>query len=185
MLFETILCIDGIAQNIDMHEGRMKNSTGKEFCLSFLTPPQNGIFRCKLIYDNDIISVEYAPYVRRPIKTLKIIFSDISYRVKSTDRAALDKLFAKKGDADDVLIVKNGLVTDISIANIAFLSDGQWITPNNPLLEGTMRQKLLNNGFLTKGDVQISDIDRFDDIAIMNSLRGFEPLGTVKEVIRF
>ncbi len=185
MLFETILCIDGAIQNIDMHEKRMEKSSGKKFSLSFLSPPKNGVFRCKVLYDSEIVSVEFAPYIKRPIKTLKVVFSDISYQVKSTDRDGLNELFLKKGGADDVLIVKNNLVTDTTITNVAFLLNDKWITPKHPLLEGTMRERLLNSGFLVKRDIQISDINHFEKIAIMNALRGFEPLGSIKEVVRF
>ncbi|MGE4398510.1 MAG: aminotransferase class IV [Campylobacterales bacterium] len=185
MLFETVLCLEGVVQNINMHERRMQNSSGIKFDLSFLKPPQSGTYRCKIIYDSDIISAEYIPYTKRIIKTLRIVNSDISYPVKSTDRAGLDALFAARGDADDILIVKNGLTTDTSIANLAFLSHGQWLTPKRPLLRGTMREKLLNDGFLIEADIKISDIDNFDGVAVMNALRGFEPLGNVKDVIRF
>ena len=44
---------------------------------------------------------------------------EADYRYKSADRSLLDRLFALRGAADDVLIVRRGLITDTSIANVA------------------------------------------------------------------
>ncbi len=164
----------------------METHKGIRFDLSFLAPPQEGIYRCKVIYKSEIVSVEFAPYIRREIKTLKPIESDISYPRKFVDRSGIDKLFLQKDDADDILIIKNGLITDTSIANVAFLDkSGRWITPKTPLLHGTMRQKLLEDGFLIEGDIEAQSLMDFEEVAIMNALRGFESLGQVKTAIKF
>jgi len=163
----------------------MRRFGGRDFDLSFLSPP-NGICRCKIIYAEDILSVGFLAYEKKEIKTLKLIESDISYSHKFVDRSDIEKLFALRGEADDVLVVKNGLLADTSIANIALLDkNGRWLTPKAPLLCGTMRQKLLNDGFLSEADIAAADISDFERVAIMNALRGFEPLGRTEEVIRF
>lgn len=163
----------------------MRRFGGKDFDLSFLSP-LSGICRCKVIYAEDILSVEFLAYEKREIKTLKIMESDISYSHKFVDRSDIEKLFALRGEADDMLVVKNGLLTDTSIANIALLDkNGRWLTPQAPLLKGTMRQKLLNDGFLIEDNIELKDLTNFEGIAIMNALRGFEPLGRVEEVVRF
>lgn len=163
----------------------MEKSCGKKYDLSFLKPPADGIYRCKIIYKHDLISVEYAKYERQRIASLALVFSDISYELKLVDRAEIDSLFLQRGDSDDILIIKNGVVTDTSIANVAFLKNGEWFTPARPLLEGTTRERLIVGGFLREANIKVDEIKEFDKIAIMNALRGFEPLGTVKEVIRF
>lgn len=185
MLFETIRCENGVTQNIALHEDRVERSIGKRLDLSFLTPPSDGVYRCKLIYDKEIISAEYLPYVRQKIKTLKIVESDIDYGLKYLDRGAIERLCTQKSDKEDILIVKNGLLTDTSIANIALSKNGVWLTPKNPLLKGTMRQRLLNDGFLQEADISVKEIFDFEVVAVMNALRGFEPLGNTKDVIRF
>jgi len=186
LLFETIRCEHGKALNIGFHEERMRRFGGKHFELSFLSPPAHGIYRCKLIYSEDIASVEYSVYEKKQIMTLKPIESDISYSHKFLDRSGIDALFEKRDKADDILIIKNSYITDTSIANIAFLDmDGNWLTPKTPLLLGTMRQQLINNGFLAEKDIKIEDIGNFTEVAIMNALRGFESLGQVNDVIRF
>ena len=49
---------------------------------------------------------------------------------ESSNRKNLEKLFLKKDDADDIIIVKNNFITDTSIANIALYNGGNWHTPN-------------------------------------------------------
>lgn len=70
----------------------------------------------------------------------------IDYRYKSTDRKELEALYALRGNQDDVLIVRNNLLTDTSIANVALEKEGVWYTPRTPLLKGTKRALLLEQG---------------------------------------
>ncbi len=155
----------------------MFESSGKKFDLSFLRPPISALWRCKLIYAETIISVEFTPYIKREIKSLTLIKSNISYSSKFVDRKELDALFEARGAGDDTLIVKNGLITDTTIANVAFLNDKVWLTPKTPLLKGTMRAKLLEEGFLKQADIEAKNLPLFKTMAIMNALRGFEVLG--------
>ena len=60
----------------------------------------------------------------------------------------LNSLFQIRQDKDDILIVKNGLLTDTSIANIALYDGNDWYTPLHPLLKGTKRAELLDKGVL-------------------------------------
>ena len=55
-----------------------------------------------------------------------------------------NQLIEKRKHADDIIIVKNGLVTDSFYANLAFLKNGIWFTPETPLLLGVQRQFLLS-----------------------------------------
>jgi 4-amino-4-deoxychorismate lyase len=71
------------------------------------------------------------------------------------------------------LIVKNNLLCDTTIANIALLIDNQWLTPSTPLLEGTTRARLLDEGFLSAACLTSKDIQKADKIAIMNAMVGF------------
>lgn len=186
MLFETIRCENGMAQNLRYHEKRMLESSGQEFDLSFLKPPLDGVYRCKLIYKDKIESVEFLQYVKKEIKTLKIVNANIDYSKKFLDRNAIEALSALRDGCDDILIVRDNKITDTSIANVAFLDkDGKWLTPKYPLLKGTMRQKLLDDGFLKEAEVSIDDICEFKKVAVINALRGFEPLGDTHYVIKF
>ena len=70
----------------------------------------------------------------------------ICYSLKLTDRSQINRLLKQKGNYDDILIVKNGFITDTSISNIIFYNGSKWITPAAPLLKGTCRDKLLKEG---------------------------------------
>ena len=41
-----------------------------------------------------------------------------------------------KREQDEILITRNGLLTDTSIANIALFNGKEWHTPKHPLLKG-------------------------------------------------
>lgn len=161
----------------------MRRSTGVKFELSFLSPPCCGIYRCKVVYDREIVSVEYLPYVKKEIKKLKPVESDIEYSKKYLDRSEITELLAFANGVDDIIIVKNGLITDTSIANLALLKNGVWITPKKPLLKGTMREKLLTEGLLKEADIPAKNLAEFEAIAVMNALRGFEPLGNIPDIV--
>ena len=72
-----------------------------------------------------------------------IIDNQINYNSKKLNRINIDTLYAKKALNDEIIIIKNGLVTDTSIANIAILYEGKWLTPKTPLLYGTTRSRYL------------------------------------------
>jgi 4-amino-4-deoxychorismate lyase len=74
---------------------------------------RQGLFKCRVTYGPDIESIEFEPYRKRTVRSLKLVVSDeIEYSFKFKDRSALEALFAQRGDCDDIIIVKNGLVTD-------------------------------------------------------------------------
>ena len=110
-----------------------------------LTPEMNGM-KCRVIYDGSgIKEISYEAYQMRPVHSLQLVYSDdIDYTYKSLDREYLNQLYALRETADDILIVKNELVTDTSIANIALYNGSEWHTPKSPLLKGTQRAFLLD-----------------------------------------
>jgi len=139
-----------------------------------LQPPADApLLRARVLYDADTATVTYHPYIPRPLRRLRLVHADPDYRYKYADRSALDALFAKRAEADDVLIVRDGLLTDTTVANIAFYRDGRWFTPQTPLLPGTVRARLLASGFLTPMDITPKALPRFRYFALMNAMIGF------------
>ncbi|MCW8839105.1 MAG: aminotransferase class IV family protein [Thiovulaceae bacterium] len=143
----------------------------------FIDAPNSGLYRCRLVYtpqDIEYINIEYIEYEKKDIKTLKLVYDDrVDYSLKSTDRLALNKLYDERAEADDILIVKDGYVTDTSIANIAFF-DGTWKTPSTPLLKGTTRQRLLDTGKIQEEDIKVQDIENFSKVALLNAMIDFD-----------
>lgn len=114
------------------------------------------------------------PYTIRPVTSLKLVTSDgLDYTYKSSNRQKLDELFKQKGDADDILIVRDGFLTDTSIANIALWNGEQWETPEAPLLEGTMRASLLGKEIIVPATIRPQDLSRYSLIRLFNAMIGF------------
>jgi len=190
MLVETISVIDGKALHLGYHQERL-NRSQKALFESFVPihlneiikpPSSQGQLKCRVIYAEDLIDVSFSTYHEKEIKSLKIIESDIDYSFKYCNRDELNELYAKREDADDILIVKNGLITDSSFANVAFWDGFKWITPKSPLLKGTTRERLIKNGFLVQRDIYIDEIKKFNSFALMNAMIGFKPIknGTIR-----
>ncbi|MDQ1268165.1 MAG: 4-amino-4-deoxychorismate lyase, partial [Campylobacterota bacterium] len=83
-------------------------------------------------------------------------------------------LYAQRGECDDVLIVKNSLISDTTIANIAFFDSRRWVTPRAPLLKGTTRERLLRDGKIFEADIAINDLEKFSHVALMNAMIDFD-----------
>jgi 4-amino-4-deoxychorismate lyase len=133
--------------------------------------PRDGEFRLRVDYSKDIKSFTCRPLTCREFKEFRIVESDIEYAYKYANRDELDAL---KVDAKEIIIVKNGLLTDTTIANIALHVDGVWLTPKTPLLHGTTRARLIDSGFLMCEDLTIEDLKKAQNFAIMNALIGMK-----------
>jgi 4-amino-4-deoxychorismate lyase len=178
---ETIKSFDGEVFNLYYHQQRYE-SVLKSFGInsfknleSYLNPPKSGLYRCRLTYDLQNIEVSYYKYKKREINSLKLVYDDkINYSKKSTNRDAIDKLFQEKDICDDVLIIRDNLVCDTSIANVAFYKDGLWFTPSKPLLKGTTRQRLLDSEKIIEKDIRVEEIENYSKIALMNAMIDFD-----------
>ena len=179
LLLETIKIEDGQVANIEWHNRRCNKSRLELFKIAkkldlnqFINAPKNGLYRCRILYSQEIKSIEYIPYKPKNITSLKVIKSQIDYSHKYNNREALTRLNQKL--YDEIIIEKNGLLTDTTIANIAFYTGKVWITPQTPLLEGTIRAKLLHKNFLIEKDIKKEDISNFSHFALMNAMIGFQ-----------
>ncbi len=140
-----------------------------------IRPPLSGVYKCRLLYNEKILNISYTLYEKRDIKSLKLIYSQcIEYSQKSASREKLDALFALKENSDDIVIVKNNLISDTSIANIALYKDGIWFTPEKPLLNGTTRQRLLDEGKLQTKNIAVDDLKSYTKVALLNSMIDFD-----------
>ncbi|MEA3418385.1 MAG: aminotransferase class IV [Campylobacterota bacterium] len=189
LLLETIRIEGGSALHLDYHNQRFNHARKTLFSINktmdladFITPPKENsgtLYRCRILYSRKILKVDYIPYTPKIIKKISLINSNISYPFKFADRSELNHLLASSPGSDEVLIVKEGLLADTTIANIAFLEKGKWITPKKPLLEGTTRKRLIDEGFLIPKTIRSDEIDRFDGFALMNAMIGFKILNPI------
>jgi 4-amino-4-deoxychorismate lyase len=133
-------------------------------------------YKLRIRYNHREAVPEIFAYKARKVKHLLLLEQpQISYALKWSDRSELNALYAQKGQADDVLICSQGKVRDSSYANILMLKDGQWFTPDSPLLPGTKRAQLLDQKLIRETSIRVSELDQFEGFQLINALLDFDP----------
>lgn len=136
--------------------------------------PEEGVYKCRIVYpgrERLLEKIDFMEYGKKKIGSISLVESDtIEYSFKSTERAPLDSLLNESG-ADEIIIVKRGLLTDGSAYNI-ILEDYQkrLFTPSEPLLRGTMREELLESGTITPEEITPRMLSGFSHIHFINAL---------------
>ena len=181
-MVETIKVKDGRIFNGKYHTARFNRTRKELFGIGLpvdLTKGINipayvhkGLFKCRIEYDSHIRNIEFIPYEFRTVSTVRMVEAgDLDYSYKYIDRAGLDDLFNKRFGCDDVLIVKEGRITDTFYANIVLKGeDNRWYTPSSYLLPGTKRSSLLDKGLITEVEVTPVSLRRFKELRLINSM---------------
>lgn len=142
------------------------------------------LYKCRIVYGQEIEKIEFLPYQIPHIQSLKLIeVNDLDYSFKYADRQALQNLFLQKGEADDILILKNDLITDSYYCNIIFYDGKDWFTPKTPLLTGTQRAKLLENNIIQTSKITLQDLESFEEARLINAMLDFEDAPRVTNII--
>jgi len=185
LLIESIKLSDGEFHNLSYHEQRMNRSL-KTLCgaqdqfdlyefLDEVERPSAGLYKCRIVYDDQTKDVEFVPYTPKSINSLRIVEHDrIHYEFKYADRKTINRLFDLRQNCDDILIVKRGLVTDSSFSNIVFRKGKRWYTPWSALLKGTMRQNLVERDLVIEEEITKEDIKSFDTFKLINAMVEFD-----------
>lgn len=185
LLIESIKLLDGTFYNLSHHEQRMNRSLKSlcgvhdhvdlEILLSKVDVPTQGLFKCRIVYDDTSREIEFQPYQYKKIKSLRVVEHDrIHYEFKYTDRKLINRLYELRKDCDDILIVRRGFVTDSSYSNIVFRKNNHWVTPWSALLKGTQRQKLLDQNIIQEDDIRLEDISTFQSFKLINAMFEFD-----------
>ncbi len=178
-LFETIRVENGVVQNLVYHQQRV-NRLASHTLIDYiirLDLPRVGTHRLRIDYTpTHIVQHTITPYVPRLINSLRLVVVDdnFQYAHKWNDRSALNRALAQKNDADEILIVRHGLITDTSFSNVLFLDGTRWVTPAEPLLAGTCRARLLNQQRIQTQIIRVQDLERFSHFMIINAMRDFD-----------
>ena len=181
LLFETIKCSDGKLFNMEFHQARFEKSGVEYYGIQshinlkeHIEIPEfakTGLFRCRVTYSTQIEKIEFIPHQYRQIQSLKLVEdNEIDYHFKYADRERLQILFGNRGDCDDIIIVKNGCVTDSFAANLVFFDGVKWWTPDTPLLAGTQRAKLLEENKIFECKITHGDIAKYKKVGLINAL---------------
>lgn len=135
------------------------------------TPETFSVFKYRVMYNQTDFLGEFIPYVKRVIRTLKLIENNhIEYSLKFSDRKQIESLYELRGEADEILIVKNGLLTDTSYSNLLFRKGKKYFTPSAPLHRGTAREKLIETHRVDLADIAPDDLKNFDSVMLINAM---------------
>ena len=177
---ESIKLLNGDVYHLAYHQERVCRTFSHFFpsekvlslqeIISKIALPAIGKYKIRIVYSKDNLIVEIHPYHIKPINTIKCVNADeYDYSYKFLNREFLNTLKQTSG-ADEVIFLKNGKVTDSSYANIIFFDGKQWLTPSFFLLNGTCRQRLLNEGKITEVPIHYTDIQNFEQIGFINAI---------------
>lgn len=190
MFIETICILNGVALNLEAHQRRVERTAthfgfavpcllsrlGKEEGLERLLSGdlQEGKVKCRVVYRDTIQEITMERYHPKKVDSLRLINASPEYSFKFADRSALNKLLEQKGSSDEILIVRDGLITDTSYSNVVFRKGNLFYTPDAPLLNGTKRQQLLQAGRVAEAKISPDRLLEYDRVYLVNALLNIE-----------
>ena len=179
---ETICVENGLLKNLPYHQKRVNDTFESIYpglasfdlneTLGKQTIPTSGIYRARVIYEEQIKSIEFIPYQEKKISSLKIINSgEFDYGFKWADRSYFEHVLSENKEADEVIFELEGKIQDCTIANLAFLKNGIWYTPKNPLHWGTTRARLMDENKIQETDILVDELSSYSHICLINVFR--------------
>ena len=139
--------------------------------LEILDLPASGMYKLRVLYREGIQTVEWSPYQRRSIESLRALEAGpLAYAHKLADRSVLEACFAQREGCDDVILLNKGYLTDASYANIALFDGRCWWTPAHPLLRGVRRAQLIQAGRLRPAIIRLTDLGHFQAMRLINAM---------------
>ncbi|MFN4145372.1 MAG: aminotransferase class IV [Runella sp.] len=185
MFIETIRLTDGQFYHLNYHNQRLNQTRRDHFdgvmdwdLNNILEVPhfaQSDTWKCRLTYSRQIENIEFEPYTPRLIRSLRLVETlPFDYNYKYQNRNHLNNLFEQRGNADDVLIIVNGHITDTSYSNIVFWDGQQWLTPATPLLRGIQRTRLLAEDIIKEQKIKAEEIYSFSSARLINAMLDFD-----------
>ena len=189
-LIETIKIFGRQLQNIEYHDERFNRTRKELFGItgeidlrdSIEIPKEisSGVYKCRVTYGKEILAVEFVPYVSKNVTSIKLVVdNEINYAYKYKNRKCFEDLLFGIAE-DEILIIKNGFVTDTSYSNITFYDGSGWITPTTYLLNGTKRQQLLKSGVIHEEAIRVSDVHRFQSCKLINAMLDWDESPVVR-----
>jgi 4-amino-4-deoxychorismate lyase len=194
-LFESIKIKDGEIFHLDLHQKRMDESYYQFYekanihhLQEILTSHKifnKGLFKCRVSYGRDKTKIEIDAYQRKEIKSLRIVKCDeLNYELKFTDRKIFNRLKDQNSDVDEIIILKNGFISDTSFSNLIFWNGKEWHTPSRPLLKGVQRKFFLTRNMINEVEIGVSDLGKYEKIGLINAMMDFDdmPIIDIKQI---
>jgi 4-amino-4-deoxychorismate lyase len=172
------VCFYGTYRNLSHHQSRIDKTFGEHFPwedplqISKVLPQLDvaGKHKVRIVYDDLGHKIEVSLYKPEPLNSMCLVVDNsIEYALKSTNRQRLAQLREQAG-ADDIIIIKNGFVTDGCISNLAFWDGEQWVTPTTYLLNGVKRRSLLKGGALKEMEIRGADVRLYEKVTLINAM---------------
>lgn len=190
-LVETLRLDGGVPQHLDEHLDRLARSAGElGFQLEvaavrarLLGHPGDGLLRVEL-HSGGEFDVTLRPLVPTSLP-VRLALADLPAGVdrrtlvhKTTCREHLVAARQQHPRVDDVLLcTPGGLVTESTVANLAVLLGGRWVTPpvSDGLLPGVGRRLALEQGRVVERSVHRDELVCAEELALVSSARGWRP----------
>ena len=190
-LFESIKIKNGVAFHLDLHQRRMDRSISEIYgtpnkieiatILKQQKIPVSGLFKCRIVYDQEIKDVQLIPYRKKEIHSLRVVLADhINYHHKYTDRKMFGNLLEQHSDVDDVILLKDGFITDSSYSNLVFWNGDHWHTPSMPLLQGIQREFLLNQKRIIAVNIRLGDLRNYQKVGFINAMMDLDDMPIIE-----
>jgi para-aminobenzoate synthetase / 4-amino-4-deoxychorismate lyase len=183
-----------VASNLDRHLGRLRRSA--QYFGFRVRPSLDALVLRKLAqvdYDARVrlllsrsgrveIHVSAAPEIRRTPVTLAIDDRPVDSQSimlfhKTTRRTIYTERRRRHPRTDDVVLVnERGECTETTTATIAARSGSRWLTPplSSGCLPGVERARLIEQGVLIEEKLTARQLRSADELAVINSLRGWQ-----------
>jgi 4-amino-4-deoxychorismate lyase len=189
-LIETICFEEGRFHRLNFHNERLNRSRKELFgsadelkIKEFLHVPAEWYgkkIKCRILYSHKIEEINCQEYKIKQVQSLRMVNGDhIIYNYKYADRTSLNALLHLKGMVDEILIVRDGFITDTSYSNIVFRKNGSWFTPVNPLLKGTRREYYLSTEKIKTALIRPHDLKEFSEARLINAMISLEESGVI------
>lgn len=180
---ETICLIDGKPRLLRYHNRRLNHTRKMIFGstdfidLADYIPQKShsGKQKLRVLYNERILSVKATDYQIDEIEKISAVTIDssFSYTYKSSNRAYFAQLLDEH-NAQDLVLIQNNLITDTTYCNLIFFDGHRWLTPSQPLLEGCMRQNLIENHGILPVIIRTEDLDKLVSFKRINAMRSFD-----------
>jgi para-aminobenzoate synthetase/4-amino-4-deoxychorismate lyase len=194
-LIESLRLENGSFKLLDRHMARLTASAGYfgflydaekiRRALSDHAAQTPGLCKVRLLLAEDggieissELLLENSVALRVAVSSVTVSSCDCMRYHKTTRRELLDTARLSRSDCDEVLLLnEHGQVTEGSYNSLVVKLEGQLVTPplNCGLLPGVLRDELLENGEITEQIVYPADLERAEELWLINSVRGWRP----------
>ncbi len=183
--FESICVKDGIAENLAAHQSRVNktldafNASNHSILLASIVDelilPSEGLYKLRISYDlNGNHQSACTAYQYKQIQNFALVdIKGQGYEYKFSNRDWIKEALIQSGK-DEIMMHDGGLIKDCSYTNIAFYDGLNWYTPATPLLEGTQRAKLIQEGVIQPKALHIDDLPQFEKFKCINAMMHWE-----------